>query len=412
VKRWSVVFTALSLLLFTLLPACGGGGDEKTPTPAVTTPPVTTPTPTPTDTPISTPSGPVKIGVIGTWSGPVAISGVLTDQVIALVEWQVKNMGGILGGREVKFYRGDDGGIISQSVAQAKKLVLDNKVSILTLGGISSAHFTAVANTAEELKVPYVPPATIYNVADLKYSVSPTWHNTFIDPLDGFIGDVLKSKTVAWLSYESDDANVMLDGAGGVSGLRDRFKARGIDIVYDQRMPVDVIDLTPYLTKIQYLKPDVLISFLNTMGQSVTLNKQIMELGGWGNIKYLAGAPPSASQSAIRMPGALGTYVLATWMPGSDDPGMKAFEDAFVQKNGKEPGSELAALYNPIGIAIKAIELAGSDDPEKVAQALRSGNLRWDSAWGPLHIASDGKGDITLPIAQVQEGGKLVKVWP
>ena len=38
----------------------------------------------------------------------MAMSGMLADQIIALVEEQVKNMGGILGGREVKFIRGDD----------------------------------------------------------------------------------------------------------------------------------------------------------------------------------------------------------------------------------------------------------------------------------------------------------------
>ena len=102
----------------------------------------------------------------------------------------------------------------------------------------------------------------------------------------------------------------------------------------------------------------------------------------------------------------------ALWLPGSDEPGMKAFEDAFTQKYGRLPNPTLTYFYNCFWTAIKAIELAGTDDPGKVAEALRSGNLEWDSAWGPLRIGTDGIGQVSMIVAQVQEGGKLVKVWP
>jgi len=72
----------------------------------------------------------------------------------------------------------------------------------------------------------------------------------------------------------------------------------------------------------------------------------------------------------------------------------------------------MSFCYNCFWTAVRAIQLAGSDDPDKVAQALRSGNLEWDSAWGRLRIAPDGIGEINGMVAQVQEGGKLVKVWP
>jgi len=101
-KRWLVLFTALSMLLLIVLPACGGGGEEKTPTPPLTSTPIAFPTATPTATPgvnqtatpTPTPARPVKIGAVGPWSDPAGMSGVLADQVIAVVEMQVKNMGG------------------------------------------------------------------------------------------------------------------------------------------------------------------------------------------------------------------------------------------------------------------------------------------------------------------------------
>jgi len=80
-RRWLVVFTALSLLLLTLLPACGGGGEEKNPTPTpfrtATVTPTATVAPTVTTTPTATPTGLVKVDAIGPWRGAMAMSGVL-----------------------------------------------------------------------------------------------------------------------------------------------------------------------------------------------------------------------------------------------------------------------------------------------------------------------------------------------
>jgi ABC-type branched-subunit amino acid transport system substrate-binding protein len=409
-KRWFVVITVFSVLLFIILPACGRGGEEKTTTPVVMTTPV--PTPTLTATPTPTPEGPVKIGAIQAWSGPMAMSGMLADQIMALIEEQVKNTGGILGGREIKFVKGDDQGTVAGSSGQARKLILDDKVAILTLGGESAAQFTSASDIAEELKMPFVAFATIDLIETKKYSASLYDHELVIARIANFIIDVVKPKTVAYLAYDGWDSHEIIDGVEVVVGARDRWKAKGINIVFEQYFPQDTADFSPYLTKIKYLNPDVVVTELNNLGQAITINKQINELGGWGNIKYFAATEASAAKSAITMPSALGTYVSVLWLPGSDEPGMRVFENAFVQKYNRPPAPDLTYYYNCFWTAIKAIELAGTDDPEKVAEALRSGNLEWDSAWGPMRIETNGIGDVKGTVAQVQEGGKLVKVWP
>ena len=100
----------------------------------------------------------------------------------------------------------------------------------------------------------------------------------------------------------------MLDGVEGVMGVRDRLKADGIDIVYEQYFPQDTVDFSPYITKIKYLNPDLLVTYLNDTGQAITINKQIMELGGWGSMKYFCATEPGAAKAAVTMPSAVGTY--------------------------------------------------------------------------------------------------------
>ena len=415
-SRWLVSFTVLSLLLLMVLPACGGGGEETTPTftatPTATATTTATPTPTRTATPTTSSTEPVKIGVICSWSGPLAMSGGIANQVIAVVEQQVKDMGGILGGRQVKFVRGDDGSTLAGVVGQARKLALEENVDMLAFGGFNGSCFNAVAKAAEELKIPYISPATIYDVATMKYTICLFTSAPYIEREANFVIEYVKPKTIAWLAYDEETARMQLDGEGGVVGCRERWRAAGIDIVYEQYFPQDAIDYSAYLTTIKYKNPDLVAIMANNAMQAITINKQIMELGGWGDMKVFNFASSSSAQKVVSMPAALGNYVAVEWIPESDEPGMKAFEDAFKKTWGRSPSPDLAYYYNDFWMGIKAIELAGTSDREKVAQTMRSGNLEWDSAWGRLRIGPEGKGVPIFAVAQVQEGGKLVKVWP
>jgi branched-chain amino acid transport system substrate-binding protein len=410
-KLW-LVFIGL-ILLSLVVPACGGGGGEKTATPISTSTLTATPSPTetskatstviPTVTPTST--EPVKIGAMSSWSGPTAASGFLADQIIALVEEQVKTQGGILGGRMVKFVRGDDSGKVSQSTAMTQKLIQEDKVCILTLGGPSGAHSTAVSNVCEQFKVPFAAYTTVDNVQDRKYTVELYGHTPAIKANVGFLVNVLKPKTVAFLAKDDSSAHIEMEG------MQAGLEAAGIQVISGQYVSLDTVDFSGILTTIKYKKPDVLVSFVLTE-QAMTINKQIQELGGWGTIKHYGSSPATAGANVIKMPAAMGTYTAVLWLPGSDEPGMKAFGDAFQQKYGRQPSPELAFFYNSFWTAIEAIKLANSDDPAKIAVALRSGNLVWDSAYGPMHIPTNGEADMTQMVAQVQEGPKLVKVYP
>jgi branched-chain amino acid transport system substrate-binding protein len=340
------------------------------------------------------------------------MSGGIADQVMAVVEQQVKDMGGILGGRQIKFVRGDDGSALAGAVGQARKLALEENVDMLAFGGFSGSVFNAVAQAAEELKIPYISPATIYDVATMKYTICLFTSAPYIEREANFVIEYVKPKTIAWLAYDDETARMQLDGEGGVVGCRERWKAAGIDIVYEQYFPQDAIDYSAYLTTIKYKNPDLVAIMANNVIQAITINKQIMELGGWGDMKVYQFASTSGAQKVVSMPAALGNYVAVEWIPGSDEPGMRAFEDAFKKRWGRSPTPDLAYYYNDFWTGIKAMELAGTSDRGKVAQAMRSGNLEWDSAWGPLRIGPDGKGAPTFGVAQVQDGGKLVKVWP
>ncbi len=416
-RQWikCLVLVLVLLLIVPVFMACGGGEkDEEVPIDTSASILTDTPTVTPSTT---TSNGPVKIGVITAWSGPMALSGQIADQQMALVEEQLKNAGGILGGREVKFVRGDDRGMVADSAGQARKLILEDKVTVLATGSLSAAHFSAAGQVAEEFKVPCIAISTIYGLESMKYCADLFDSNILTGRVVNFTLDVVKPKTVAYLAYDSQSSREVWGGRTGPIGVGGigagaSLKSKGVDTIYEQYFPQDTADYSPYITKIKYLKPDLLITFVNNAGQAITLFKQMTELGGLGSIKYFSATEVGLTKAAITLPIAVGTYSAALWMPGSTDPGMKTFEDAYTQKYNRQPNPDLTYYYNLLWTAVKAIELADTVDQEKIAQALRSGNLEWDSAWGPLRIGTDGQGVCDVSVVQIQEGGKLIKVWP
>ena len=399
-RRCWLFLMAMSLLIL-LLPACDGK-EEKTSS-ITTATALPTPIASPTGTPSPVPSHPVKIGAIASWSGPLGISGVaLADPIIKLVEKQVKDMGGILGGRDVKVIRYDNRASVAEAISGASKLLSDDKVSALVFGGVSGAEMQAVSAFAEEHKILYVAFGGLEGLAETRFSVNVTLSSReYAEQLIDAAITVLKPKTVAFLGADQAPARA-------ASQMRkDRLKAAGVKMTYEEYAPVGTVDFMPYLTKIKFDNPDALILELYTQEGFVTIARQIMELGGWGEIKVMS--LPSGD-GAVRFPGAQGWYMLLLWLPGLEYPGSVKFLNDFQGMFGTAPTPTHVYYYNCLWTAIHAIELAGTDtDLVKIAQAARSGKLEWETPMGRARFTTEGSAEMDLMLGHVEEG-KLVPV--
>jgi ABC-type branched-subunit amino acid transport system substrate-binding protein len=418
-------FAALVLALMLLVPilaACGGGKEETTPTqfptttPAVTPTPTTAPTATPTATPgptatptitsTPTPSGPVKIGAITSWSGPAAVGGMLADQVIAVVEKQLKDMGGILGGRTMKIIRYDDGGQASGVAAGWKKLALEDNVSAVVFGAAIPAQFVVSSDAAEEYKIPYFDYAPYpEDLTQRPYTIRCVHkEQSAMNMVTEFVLNQLKPKKLAFLV--SDDAQ----SRDRIALIKKQTESSGVQTVYEDYVPLTTVDLLPYLTKLKYENPDVVVLDQRSTETNITLVRQIKEVGGWGTIKAISITNASASAAVWKQSGAEGTYHWVLWLPGLPYEASTKFEQDFKTVNGAAVSSNQFFHYSALWLAIKAIELAGSDDPQAIAKAARSGQLKWDSPAGLLTVGTDGETNLTGHIVQVGTGGTFTAV--
>jgi len=370
-KRCFLIFLALSLLLL-LLPACGGGGGGKPP---------------------------VKIGALHDWTGSQAVPGsYYADRTIKLVEKQVKDMGG----REVKFNKYDGSSTVSGIFTAANKAVFADKMPVLVWGGTSSVNGEVLSNFAEQNQVLFIDLLMQpLDISNLKFTLRGGHQLDELDILAEYAVKELKANKVAILSTDLEESRQF------ASRWEQIVQAGGGKVVYKDFAAAGTTDFTPYLTKIKYYNPDVLLTDLDFGGYAVMV-QQVTGIGGLGNVKVLAST--LATWQAGK-PGAEGWYVYARWVPGLDSPSSQKFEQDYRAMFGDEPDGTAEMMYDMLWLAIKAIELAGtSTDRVAIATAARSGNLGLDTPLGYVNWGTDGEPVQKLGLMAHIEGGKLIPV--
>jgi len=404
--RYKIVALVLALVLIVpILAACGGDNEEKTTTPVATTPVKTTPVAT---TPAITKSDkPVKIGVLIDYSGPAAQSGWLADGTIGFANWYFnEKQGGIQVGdvrRPVEFRKYDTKSEMGLTAAAALKAVNDGCVAV-TLGGVSLQFGLAVADVTDPAKVLFSTflddPAFATNYKYVAISFFNKDRRIAFTAKTAVEG--LKAKTVGILCMDLELERTV------VTGLKQQIKALdpNVKIVSEQYYPIDLKDFSPLLTRLKYEKPDVLIMDVNEAA-ATAIAQQIMELGGWGGMQVVGYAEGTYFKGIEKSPGAEGWIIPLMYLNGQGSPAAIAFSKDWAAKCESDPGwcktysptgsvplPNYPVMYNPLLTAVKAIELAGTDDRIKVSEAARSGKLEFDSPLGPVKIGTNGRSDL------------------
>ncbi|MDD5094830.1 MAG: ABC transporter substrate-binding protein [Dehalococcoidia bacterium] len=389
----SVILFLILILMIPVLAACGD--DDETPTPPVTTSSATTPVKTapavttPATTTPTISKEPVNIGILTSWSGAAAKAGNLVDRVLKIIDKQLADRGGLnVDGvmRPVKWYKQDDNTQVADAVAGYKKLVLQG-VSAVFIGGATAAALTATSDVAEETKVPlFSVGSTPVDLSNRPYTIRCAYTNAtdIATMVSDFVLKEFKPETVGLLMANMQDIRARS------SLIKQRLEAAGVKVVYEQYPEVNTTDFSSLLTGIRQKNPDVLIGDGGADTFYVNVFKQIPGLGGWGDIKFVSNSVTS-SGPALNEKGADGTYHWILWMPGLPFPGSKVFEDAWKAQYSERPTSGDIVMYQTIWVGLKAIEMAGSDKPEDIQKAVRSGNFVWEDApGGSFHINADG----------------------
>lgn len=334
----------------------------------------------------------IKVGANFESTGNVANYGQATLDGFNLAIKEINEAGGV-NGKKIKVVAADNKSEASEAVNAATKLISDDKVKVI-VGPAVTANVIAESQVATDNKIPIIAPdATSPDVTVENGQVKPfVFRSCFIDPQQGsvmakFAAEKLKAKTAVIYVDNSSDYSKSL---GKV--FKEKFEAAGGKVLMEEAFLAKDQDFKAALTKLKTANADVIFvpAYYEEVGKIV---KQARELGikqpflgtdGWDDSKVadIAGAD------------ALNNTFFSTHYSDKDAE-VKGFVDAFTKEYGHAPNVFAALGYDAGKMLADAIKRAGSDDPEKIREALEqtkdlkvgTGTITMDKHHNPIKQA-------------------------
>jgi len=357
----------------------------------------------------------LRIGAPLAATGAEAREGALAKQGYDLWAETVNARGGLKVGAksyrvEIIYY--DDQSKPQISAELTDRLISQDHVSFL-LGPYGSPATFADAAVAEKYRIPMV---EANGAARKIFAQGYRYVFGVLSPADEYGASMLRAaatlaprpQTVAILA--ADD----LFSLEVANGARDWAEKNGLRVVYFQKYPVGVADLSAPLTSIKSLRPDILLGS-GHLQESLLIMKQAQTLDVSVGFYGFTVGPTTPDFVTALGPAAEGVFASSQWTPDVKYRGpvfdtAAAYAKAFERKYGFVPDYH-AAESSAAGVVLQlAVEKARSVDPAQVREALAS--LDAMTFYGPVRFNAQGLND-RKPMVTVQiQQGRVVTVWP
>ena len=351
---------------------------------------------------------PIRVGAIVSTTGPLAFIGEPEARSLRLYVDSLNSQGGVLG-RKIELISYDDASDAAKANGLAKRLVENDRVDAL-LCGASTGSSMAIVPIAEKAGVPFL------SCAGGAVVVEPVKRFTFKTPgtdrmqTERAFAD-MKKRGIQRVALLSETSGYGQSGRKEVLNAAPKF---GIQIIADETYGAKDADITAQLTKIKSIA-DVQAIFAFGAGQaSVTLNKNLAQLGMTLPHYESAGA---ATTEYVRLSGAsaegvrvVGTALLVPSQLSDNDPQKpvvlayaKSYSDRF-----KEDASPFGGYaYDTLGLYIDAVGRAQTIEKAKVRDAIEqtSGHVGITGVFKLSPSDHMGlEGDSAFKILQIKNG--------
>ncbi len=318
---------------------------------------------------------PVKIGMYADLSAGTAQWGTDAEKGAKLKVKEVNAAGGVLG-RPVELIVYDIKVSPTEAVRAYSRLAQEDKVAVVN-GSLQSNTALAVSPVAEKIRVPVVSRALDERVTtpnfdpenpDKKLEVNRYFFLTQPSAFQqaaiiaSYAIHELKMNSFAMLYTPSNSYALYL-----AKGFEHYVKKQGKTLVGKFEFQAGDQDYRAQLTKIRELNPDGLF-IPNYVTENANAVKQARELGV--KSRFLGNNSWYKPMDEVAGAAADGAY-----FPNNitfDDPKLQDFFARYKAEYNEEPRLHSFSGYDDIGLMIDAIARAGSDDPEKVREALEN----------------------------------------
>lgn len=328
----------------------------------------------------------------------------------------INELGGInIGGKKykvtIKYY--DDGSNTNTSVQLYEKLINEDGIKFL-LGPYGSGASLATTTIAEQHRLPMV---IAHGASTPIYSRGYKYTFGVLNTIDQYTLPIIKMaseqkpplKNVALLNEDALFPQLGIDGAAA------QAKQYGLNVVYKEKYPSGIKDLSSQLVKMKAANPDLIIAGGYT-ADMILLAKQIHE----GGLKpkllaYLLGPTlpgfvDSLKQDAENTLEPTQWSPIAPWKDQFFGYTAKQFAEVFQKEFGYWPDYHPPQSAAALEVYQAAFEKTGSLDPQKIRDAIAATNIM--TFYGPVRFNELGENTAkSMGVTQIQDGKPFV-VYP
>ena len=340
-------------------------------------------------------------------TGALAAVAKQTVNGINLAIKQTNEQGGVLG-KQIKLIIADNKSEPSESANAITKLIKNDNVK-LVFGSVASSNVLATVQIAHDSKIPLITAtATNPSVTMEQNQVRPyVFRTCFIDPFQGevmanFAAKSLQAKTAVMYIDSSSDYS-----KGLAKIFAEKFIANGGMIIGEESFLQKDQDFKSTLTKIKAINPDVVFipAYYEEVGKiirqarEIGIKSQLIGTDGWDDPKLIEIAGLSAVE---------GTFFSNHYSPQDQDPKVVEFVKAYKAEYNQEPSALAVLGYDCALVVIDAIKRAGSDDPEKIRQALEE-TKKLQITTGLLSIDNNHNPIKSAVVVEIKNGQQIFK---
>ena len=342
----------------------------------------------------------VKIGVLLPFSGGTSYYGDVQNNGIEFCADYINQNGGVLGGRQIELVIGDSASDPETGVSAFERLVDQGVVAVV--GPYNSTVAAATAPLAIQHEVPYViVNATAENFMSEanKYVYRTNTGSTDGDPMWSLVIDYLNTVRP---DDPTDKVAVVYDegdwGAAAVETWRANAENMGYEVVVDEAVNETMTDMSSLVAKIDAAETDLVIVAAFTAATNL-LCRTMADYGCTAKVAGLGGGIGDINFIDECGDASEGALYSAPWVPsyGGAAPEAEELAAQFAEKYGYEMTMEPCWGWLGIATIINAIEAAGSDEREAVADALYAMDVDaddwalWFSGYEGVHFATEGQ---------------------
>ena len=180
------------------------------------------------------------------------------------------------------------------------------------------------------------------------------------------------------------------------------LKEAGVQMIDTETFADKDTDFSAQVTKIQQLKPDVIV-VASLYQEGALIMKKMREMG---MNQPVIGSNGFNSPEFIKIAGSAadGVIVGTPWFPNKDDQKVRDFRKAYAAKYGKEPDQFAAQAYDAVYMYESALKKSGSTtDREKFREALKN-IADFVGVTGQFKFNEKGDPNMEVQVLQIRNG--------